>query len=588
MLGSHSDAYLSDEHFLDALRAGATRLTRGGSQAAPIRPKRAANRSVADLPWRVWRKVRFLLGYQTPDALKRQVLLCAQETGLSPKQIRFLLEEYRSLGPNHDALRKTRQDWDRRRVGLPPRDSGRKRIGVVISDGQATRTFLLTDVCRKLTEWADVVILSPLDIAAEVESLGPAATFLPVPFIRRLRFDKLTTYLGYRFIDSPTAAQFLIRLEENFHEARKGGREMNVSLRVWEIARDFQSAEDYRRIYLWSLRFFAGMHALQEASDLLSSLGLDLMLNTSSVSWPSRLWSRAAPLAKIPVVSNVISWDNMSTKTLLDEMSDSYLIWSEEMEEDCARSLPFVRNKPRTIVGSPQFEPIVQGRGLVPREDFAHRHGLSPQKKLILYTTGSKTLFPREAECLDAVLTHWRANLRDHADIMVRMHPKDKQGRYADVMAKFPEAPFTLAGETLADDDEWVPNRDDIALLVNQLHHCDVIVNVASTMTLEGFAIDKPAINIGFALGGVGNARYPMDDYYKSRHYREIVDTGAARLVNNYVELFAAIDAVLDRGEFDVERQRAALRMKCLHIEDSSDRIVAYLKEYAQAGPGSQ
>ncbi len=576
MLDSRSDAYLSEDEFLLALRAGATRLPRDANwvEALERRFKRSRFGGV----------MRRVLGKVKPHdwrlrrGLKTQVTLCASETGISPKRLGYLLEQFSARNSNFEALRKTKDDWAKRLRGAPRR-SERPRICLLISDGQATRTFILTDVCRKLVAWADVMILSPLDISEEVAALGPGATLLPIPLIRRYRFDTLTAYLGYRFTDSPTAAQFLLRLEENYQDALQNGG-MNGSLKVWGIAREFSSAEDYRKIYLWSLRFFAHMYALKDAALLLRSLRPDLVLNTSSVSWSSRLWSRAASLAGIPVVSNVISWDNMSTKTLFDEMSQSYLIWSHEMDDDCAASLPFVRSRPRTIVGSPQFEPIVQGKGLVPRAEFVTRYGLSPEKKLVLYTTGSKSLFPREPECLEALLTHWRANLRDRADIMVRMHPKDRQGRYAKVIEKFPDVPFTLAGETLAEEDDWVPNRNDISLLVNQLHHCDLIVNVASTMTLEGFTLDKPAINIGFTLGESGGARYPMDDYYKSRHYRDIVDSGAARLVHDYAELFAAIDDVLDRGEFDVERQRAVLRMKCLHIEDSSDRIVAYVKNF--------
>jgi hypothetical protein len=270
----------------------------------------------------------------------------------------------------------------------------------------------------------------------------------------------------------------------------------------------------------------------------------------------------------------------MSTKTLLDEFAATYLIWSDEMDEDFSTSLPFLRNKSRVIVGSPQFEPIVQGRGLVPRADFLRRHGLDPDKKLILYTTGSKTLFPREAECLDTVLGHWRDHLRARANIMVRMHPKDREGRYESVREKFPEVPFTLAGHNLASDDDWVPTQDDIALLVNQLHHCDVVVNVASTMTLEGFVIDKPAINIGFSLGLSFSARYPMEDYYKSRHYCDVVDSGAARLVSDYDQLFAAIDAVLDRNDYDVATQRQILAKKCKYTADSSDRISDFLQRF--------
>jgi hypothetical protein len=128
-----------------------------------------------------------------------------------------------------------------------------------------------------------------------------------------------------------------------------------------------------------------------------------------------------------------------------------------------------------------------------------------------------------------------------------------------------------------------VPKPQDIDLLVNQLHHCDVIVNVASTMTLEGFAIDKPCINIGFSLGLSVSARYPMDDYYKSQHYCDIVSSGAAVLANDYDEMFSAIDDILEHKQFSLDKQRRILVKKCKYTEDASRRIDSFLKSYAFA-----
>jgi hypothetical protein len=60
------------------------------------------------------------------------------------------------------------------------------------------------------------------------------------------------------------------------------------------------------------------------------------------------------------------------------------------------------------------------------------------------------------------------------------------------------------------------------------------------------------------------------------------VESGAARLVNDYDELFAAIDDVLDRQSYDVAEQRRILRRKCLYTSDASDRISAFLQHYAE------
>jgi hypothetical protein len=519
-------------------------------------------------------------GDAAAEKFERLTERCAADGVFSPEHLQFLLADAK---PTWCArrIRATRKSWKSRLQGVPPRFVFRPRIAILLPDGQSIRTFLLTDVCRRISGWCDLYVLSPHGIEAEVTALGPNARYLPIPNIRRNRFDYLVGYLGYLHVESPTTRQFVRRLDENLERTLASGQTPDGSLRIWQIARELHSPTLYEYAHSWSLRFFAQLYCLQAASALLEWIQPDFLFNTTIVSWPARLWTRAAALAGIPILTNVLSWDNMSTKTMLDEFVDTFLVWSEEMDEDFAMSLPFVRDKRRVIVGSPQFEPVIQGQGLLPRADFLGRFGLDPAKSLVLYTTGSKTLFPYEADCLDRLLGHWRENLQSRAGIMVRMHPKDRDERYAAVMAKYPEVPFTFAGESTADGEDWVPTRADLALLVNQLNHCSVVINMASTMTLEGFAVDKPAINIGFTLGPSLSARYPMEDYYQSRHYRDIVESGSVSLVRDYQQLFEAIHQVLDGRGFDVSLQRRILQKKCSRVQDASARIDALLRSYA-------
>lgn len=508
---------------------------------------------------------------------------CCAETGISPQDMDFLLS---GLQPSTAAkhIRKVQRAWRRALKELTSPDPDRPRIAMILPDGQAIRTFLFTDVCRNLSRWSELYILSPYDVEADVRALGPTAHYLPIPAIRRANLDYLVGYLGYFQTGSPTIRRFAQRLDENLSRSSHSEEPMSTALRVWQIGRAYELQGKYLPLYEWSMRFFGQCYSLNTTSKLLRRLQPSFVLNTSVVSWPARLWTRSAALAGIPVISNVISWDNISTKTLIDEFVDTFLIWSKEMDEDFSVSLPFLRDKPRVVVGSPQFEPILQGKGLLERADFMSSFGLDPRNKLILYTTGSKTLFPYEPECLDRLLDHWRKHLRKSASVMVRMHPKDRETRYSAVMAKYPEVPFTVAGETLADDNVWIPRSDDISLLVNQINHCSMIINMASTMTLEGFSIDKPTINIGFTLGPSVSARYPMEDYYRSRHYTDLVESGAVLFCEDYQQMFDAIEELLSADERDFGIQRQLLRRKCEYIEDSSTHIDHFLRSYALAG----
>jgi hypothetical protein len=313
--------------------------------------------SAADLP-------------SSEDAAKRSLdelaERCARDLGLDAHSLQFLLAKG-AMHRHYEPFLQMKNEWRQRLRRLPRRARGRPRIVAVLCEGQAVRSFLYTGVLKKMADWADLCVLSSFDIEADIAVLGPNVRYFPVPAIRRSRFDVMVMYLGYLHTDSHTNKRMVERLNESLKTAIADGCEIGGSVRVWQIASELPSVTDYVKAYCWSLRFFAQAYSLNECASLLNELEPDMLFNSSTVGWSSRLWTRAAALAGIPVVANVISWDNMSTKTLVDEFADTFLIWGEEMDEDFATSLPFLRPKPRMIVGSPQFEPIIKRQGLVSR-----------------------------------------------------------------------------------------------------------------------------------------------------------------------------------------------------------------------------
>ena len=128
---------------------------------------------------------------------------------------------------------------------------------------------------------------------------------------------------------------------------------------------------------------------------------------------------------------------------------------------------------------------------------------------------------------------------------------------------------------------DGIPNRKDVDLLTNQLCHADLIINVASTMTLEGFVAGTPAINIAYCLGSRKSGRYPMEDYYRSRHYEDVVTEGGVPLAYDSTSLFREVEAFLNQEHLDLSRQQRVLTKKCKHYADASARIEATLRSYA-------
>ncbi|WJW76711.1 hypothetical protein QVG61_06395 [Thiohalobacter sp. IOR34] len=459
------------------------------------------------------------------------------------------------------------------------RRESRPRIGMLVPDGQSARTFLLSDVYRKLNKWAEVIVLSPFDELWTLDGNLPPEKLYRIPSPKRQPLETLLRYSGYRVSNSPTHKIYQNNLDESYARALQQGK-LDKNLQIWNLSERFSTIESYQSLYAFVMYIYGATTPLGQARKELSRLKLSLLLNTNCISWISKIWTRAAAIESLPVVSNVVSWDNVSTKWLIDEFAAQYLVWSQEMDQDFDMSLPHFRNKQRRIVGSPQFEAITQKRGLVPKEEFFRHFGLDVNKPLILYTTGSKTTFPAEPQFLNDFLAHWKEHYSDRFQCMVRMHPKDRSERYDELRSKYNNVAFTYAGKSLQNDNQWVPSPNDIDLLVNQLHHSDVIVNVASTMTLEGFAAGKPSVNIGFDLGLINSLHYPLRDYYKSRHYRDLVDMDAVYLANNYEEFYAMLEKALAHPDEKRHNQKHVLKMKCDDVTASSDRINASIADF--------
>ena len=515
------------------------------------------------------------------DILRAQLIYCP---ALFLYKINALKKLFKKgvIVAQRNEMRDIIPEWHRKLKALKNRDKARPLLALLVPDGQSARTFLLTSTWKHLNAWADVVVITPYK---DIEKLGatiglPPERIFPSPSIKKMPIDTVLRFAHYRNSESPTHKIFVRNIENILSE--KSNKDFDKISHLWETSSSFKGSRQYHKLYEFVIMCHGALTPVKDASALLKDLSPDAVLNTNAISYSSKLWTRAAALNNIPLASFVISWDNISSKWLIDEFADMYLLWSQEMHEDFHKCFPLFAKKKLVITGSPQFEPIMKKTGLLPGEEFFKKHGLRSAVPLVLYTTGSKTTFPAEPECLMELLQRWRKSYRNKMQFMIRMHPKDRYHRYDRVRDSFPEVSFTLAGEDLSADNEWFPTAENIDLLVNQINHSAVGVNVASTMTLEGFAAGKPCINIGFDLGIINSMHYPLKDYYNSRHYSEVVSSGSVRLAQNYDDVFRYIIEYLDNPSKDQQSRNRIFQEKCFDSVNASSNIDTAIRNFIE------
>jgi hypothetical protein len=141
----------------------------------------------------------------------------------------------------------------------------------------------------------------------------------------------------------------------------------------------------------------------------------------------------------------------------------------------------------------------------------------------------------------------------------------------------------TLAAESHWDEaDHWLPGHQDMRLLLNSLLHAAVSVNVASTMSLESFALELPTINVAFRASSDikdHSTMWSFDMYHTSQHYRALVDNGALDIARSLDELVRLTLRAIEHGTDRQFAMRRTLEQKAAYCDGTSGRRFAEVVE---------
>ena len=286
--------------------------------------------------------------------------------------------------------------------------------------------------------------------------------------------------------------------------------------------------------------------------------------------------SLAAQLSGIPTVCIVSSWDNPQ-KGIFRTYPDRIAVWSKIMASELRRYQHY-RSEQVTVTGALQFDPYFRDKPIISREHFCRRLNINPEKRILLIPTAG-AFFNDQTFIVDDLLSAVDANeFVADIQIVVRVHFTDKSEFF------FPYE--SLPNVTLDRSQRWYKmlgvygwtmNLDSIHHVANLLHHSDVVVNMASTMTIEAAIFDTPAIIVGY---------YPHDPdrlheiYYEfafKQHYKPLIDNSLIQVVNDREELIAGINRYLVDPTIDSEKRKGIVNQIVHYTDGESSRRIADL-----------
>lgn len=443
----------------------------------------------------------------------------------------------------------------------------KKTIFISIPLGFAVRNILRTSVIQELRERYRVVIFSPSgETKAFTKQFEGPNTF----------FSKLHPYHAALVENVLTSFAIELFYSKNFvktFETRKRTHPRSVVTKIIGLIAKVTPGKFH--VIDFILHVLDRIYPDNVYSEVFKQLSPDLVFISHPYDQTQLPFIRQAKKRGVPIIGMILSWDNLTSHPLLPTRFDKVLVWNEFLREQLITYYGYGSNQIE-LTGIPQFDIYADPAKREKREEFFSKIGRDPSKRLITYTTSPIAISPYEHEIIHSLYQIISSGkLPWPCQLLVRFHPRDDQTRYGNLQGL--DIAFDQPGTKSAlYDDKWEPNETDMIHLASTLDYSDVIVNVASTITIDAAPFDTPVINIGY--DGYHELPYlqsVLRYYYEYTHYIQIMKTGGFWVVKSPEELLKAISRYLENPRLHQEGRRRIVDEFCYRIDGKSGSRVA-------------
>jgi hypothetical protein len=368
------------------------------------------------------------------------------------------------------------------------------------------------------------------------------------------------------------------RLKQAEHRRTLSGRRalsfelLELDARLFANRDDFPRLEHREREILLRTYPHAGEYECR-----LRSHGADLVVSTLPHAHEEAPPAIVARHLGIPVAAWINSWDNLTSKPAYYTGYDHYFLWSERMRSDLLHYYPEAAGATVDVTGVPHFDWYRQEALRMTREELCARYGFDPRRPLVFYGTATPHLAPAEHLVVQRLAQDLQeAEALGFPQLLVRLHPGEAGGRFQDWRpgpAVALQQPGQRGHGSLG---AYCPTPQENREFVSSIAHADVVVNLASTLTLDAALCDRPVVNIAFDLSSDRSFQAAIDEYYTAYdHYRTVAETRAVRLARSPAELMNAVETYIRDPALDREGRRRLVDLWCGPFDGASGRRLA-------------
>ena len=454
------------------------------------------------------------------------------------------------------------------------------KILFIVPDSVGIKNYLYSNVLTYLKEDdVEIAIWSPL----------PETVFLEVERLHGITIE----YKHLRLLPDPPLSRFYreaasyarllhnAELKNNPSILKNWPKPKGQSNRAWmqriaELLGRYL-AKDYKRILRSEAKSNAHWSAsviMAYKSDLRNLQATSIFITHQRVASLMPICLAAKSLG-ITVSTAIFSWDNLP-KARLCVSADQYLVWGEWMYDEMAAYYPEISEHKIKLVGTPQFEFYLDESQQLSRELFAKRHGLDSEKKWICFSGDDVKTSPHDAVFLKDVAAALLP-YQDRLQIIFRRCPVEFSDRY-DVIIKKHKG-FVVAIDPLwhvPENTAWThyfPKYEDVSMQVNLASHCDVVINLGSTMAHDFTMFNKPCLYLNY--NPVRDVNWNVETVYSYQHFRSMIDLEAVVWIDSKASIAEQVIKTIDAPDNLAKDRKLWMERIVLHPVSQASKLIS-------------
>jgi hypothetical protein len=293
----------------------------------------------------------------------------------------------------------------------------------------------------------------------------------------------------------------------------------------------------------------------------------------------------AARDLSIASITSLISWDNPTTRARLITRSDLFAVWNSANAQELLRSYPELNSQQFVVTGAPQFDLHHRPELIEDESAWRERHGIPPDRPVILYGAGPRHLVPFEWR-LPLLIDQWinSSLLPMNPFLIVRRHPADPAGPWNDLRKALTNGVVAEPWGTGSGTHQSWPNEDQVKDQMSTLAHCVVQINVSSSMTLDGAVFDRPQIGPRFVPGLSSRDAKQVRGLYDREHWLPVTASGGLATADDEQQLRDEIvTALTDPSQRSEGRSNLVESLLTFNDGHASERVAQAIERFLES-----